>query len=514
MSDQHDRWPLPEEWYTDDFKCVLLRIPDKPEYITAFYEAYDYLCRWLSWERRGDTSARDAGLLFRRYQPKWVDCEIADEINEDGNMAIEITVNTNCECGSGGGGGGCCCSPFTVPTAPDGTNYPLIPVDPTDPLGDIPPTWDEENEVAPPGYDDWQSFLDDRCRAANWAVDAYIEMVKNADLAERKLSAGGAIMEVVALLLAMLPGPVGDWAGVTVIIKWVTRLSVILLEAVDDLEELNDWLQFGADKIEENKAELICGLYQMTSVEWFTEFYLTFFAGYVSPEMIAMDVDPRYTEWLREITTPLATWLAERSASGFVNMRIPEGYVPSHDCANCGGFAPIEYQATGAGQGTVVLPYTWSYSGDFFRAVDGVIVDQNGVPGPDWVQQDPVKFNIVTQTGIGKWYTRLNSQSASVSNRLQGDLTSPGDIASLIVQGAYRNASFGDWIVRIYLDGVEIVGDFELKEADGVSPTTRVVNLPQVYPAGTVFHVHITSSAGWDEIIRSASFSSTVYTYV
>ena len=508
MADQKRQWDLPEEILTDEYKCVLLRIPDKPEYVKAFYDAYDSLCRWLSWERRGNTSARDAANLFRRYRPVWMDCEIADSIDEEtGDMAINLYVTTNCNCT-----GSCGCSDFPAPTT---TETVPVPLDPINPLGDSVPTWDDVNEVPPPGYDDWQSFIDDRCRAANYMVDAWLEMVKNADVAERQLSAGGAILEVAAVVIALLPGPIADWLGGVVIIKWVTQVAGIILEAADDLEELNDWLQFSADTITENRQELTCGLFQMTTVDWFTQFFTTFFGGYVDPAMRAAGADTRFVDWTRRLVSPLATWLAERAVNGIANMSIPDDYVPVTDCSLCEGFTPTFFRATGANDNVVKLPYTWKYGGDFLRVISDVTVNQDGEERADWLQQDPVQ-NTIEQynTFINAWAIRLNSRTSATSGRLQGQLTSNSDIASFIINTCYANVGgFSKWYVRIALDGVVILGDEIMRSTLGGSPTEKSINLPQVYPAGTVFDVQITSSPGWDEIMGDAFFSSAVQVY-
>lgn len=509
MSWQTDKYKLPDVIEPPGYKCVILRIPDREEYIDAFYDAYDSLCRWLSWEQRGDTSARDAGRLFRNYQPLWVDCEIPENIDEDGNMTIQVNVTTNCNCGGCG-----CCNDYPVPNLPTGTDPTTVPLDPTDPLGST-PTWDDEAQIPPPGYEDYQSWLDDRCRAANWTVDSFLEVVRNADIAERKLSAGGAIMEVVALIIAALPGPIGDWAGTVVIIKWVTAVSAAILDAAGYLEEANDYLQLAADKVEENKQELICGLYQMTTVEWFTAFFISFFGGYVSPELESAGADPTITNWVRDLVTPLATNLAERAANGFASMSIPEGYVPGLDCSTCGSFVPNLYRVTGSLSNRVVLPYTWSFNGEFYRDDGtGLIVDQDGNEAKDWMQNGSVQFNIATFSAQNYWFTFLNGRTESTVNRVQGQLTSSQDINSIVLDGCFTDqAGFAGWYVRLSVGGTVVVNDVKANTPTGYSSTQKCVNLDQTYPAGTVFDVEITSSPGWAEIILGAYFSDTVWVF-
>lgn len=96
-------WPLPQETAVSEYDCYIVRVPSKPEYRTAFYSAWDKLRNWLSWEKRGDRSAAEAAELFSRYLPIPVDCEVVESLDEDGNMAINVTVTQNCGCGCGGG---------------------------------------------------------------------------------------------------------------------------------------------------------------------------------------------------------------------------------------------------------------------------------------------------------------------------------------------------------------------------------------------------------------------------
>lgn len=264
-------------------------------------------------------------------------CEIV--INNSFTIDPPITVNVS----GGGGGGGCCNTEFVVPIGPGGDSYPLIPVNPNDPLETTVPVWDPVTQTPPDGYDDWYAFDSDRCRAANWFVDSYIEFVQNLDILERRLSAGAAIMEVATLLVKALPGPVGEYAGTLVIIKWTTDILRWLSEVVDELEDLNDWLQLGTDAIENNKAELVCAAYSMSSVAYLKEFFATFFAGYVEPDLVTAGVPTDGVTFLRNTFDGLFSLMAEKVASAFANQHIPEDYVPSYTCENCGQAAGFSY---------------------------------------------------------------------------------------------------------------------------------------------------------------------------
>lgn len=263
--------------------------------------------------------------------------EISDAIRYlADNLELVVTVdnsNENSNVASGGGGG--CCSDFDTPTDTDGQPYPLIPVTPSDPLEEINPTWDDANQIPPDGYDSWQQFIDGRCLAANWFVDSFVTLVENADLAERQLSAGEGILEVAVVLTKALPGPVAEWAGTVILMKWLLRAATFLASATGNLEELNDYLQLAADKIQENKQEYVCAAYTMSSVEYLEQFFTTFFGGYISPELEAAGASTDVVDATREFVRPLAEELAKRAAQAFANQQIPEDYVPSIDCESC-----------------------------------------------------------------------------------------------------------------------------------------------------------------------------------
>lgn len=340
----------PEPFEVYEMGCLRVYYPDNPFLFMALRGQLTYLESRFVWDTDGDIVAAEklaqdwlrAGLLTQaaigqgcgdvdECQQTIIDLTIQinllnEQIEEYQNMVV--TVNCNC---------GCCdsCENFPTPTLPPGTEPVNVPLDPNDPFGTDVPTWDDENEIPPPTYDDYPTFIAGRCKAANWFVDSYLQMVNEADLIERKLSLGASLLEVASVVLAMLPGPVGDYAGIVVIANNVKRVLSALSEVVEGLEDLGDWLQFGSDAVEANKNELVCGAYRMTSVEWFDEFFLTFFAGRITPELEAEGASPGVLDVLRDLMAPLAHDLAVRANNAFANQQIPADYVPSVDCANC-----------------------------------------------------------------------------------------------------------------------------------------------------------------------------------
>lgn len=335
----------PDPYQNLETGCLKVYFPDDPFFFKALMGALSTLESRFIWDTGGDIDAADHieqvwlqhGELTRATQDSGcqdtAECEetiidltnqvqeLEQQIEEYENM--NITVNCNC------------CNTVNGIQLPNPADYPCIPLNPDDPFDETVQTWDYGDEIPPAGYDDWQSFIDDRCRAANWFVDSYISMVGNLDLVERQLSIGGAVMDVAALVLAALPGPIGDWAGVAVMVKWVVLIADGLADVVEDLEDLGDWMQTSVDAIEANKEELICAAYRMTTVEYLTEFFTTFFGGYISPDLVAAGADTTAVDFMRDLMTPLATWLANKAANGFANQNIPDDYVPSVVCTNC-----------------------------------------------------------------------------------------------------------------------------------------------------------------------------------
>ena len=246
-----------------------------------------------------------------------------------------VTINNSTTCGCGDYS-----LTFPTPTTPDGTPWPCVPLNPEDPLGETVPTWDDETETPPSGWPDYPTFDESRCRSANWFVDSFLIMVRESDLIERQMSWGAVLVDIALVFIKALPGPVGEWAGTIAVIRILTRVLGILANAVGALEELNDYLQLAADKIEENKFQLVCAAYRMTSVEYLRDFFITFFGGYISPELVAAGASETMVNWTRQIVTPFADELAVRVHDFVANQHIPEEYVGSVDCAMCGETAP------------------------------------------------------------------------------------------------------------------------------------------------------------------------------
>jgi hypothetical protein len=64
---ENNGYPLPDTIDPGALRCVKTYIPDDPEYIAAFWAAYEHFTKWLAWERTGDSSGAQAALI-------WLDC--------------------------------------------------------------------------------------------------------------------------------------------------------------------------------------------------------------------------------------------------------------------------------------------------------------------------------------------------------------------------------------------------------------------------------------------------------
>ena len=126
------------------------------------WEGSDLLTRAIA-ERFTETDLRTDGTFFVK------DCETLDEaLDEDGTMAINVTVNQEC-------GGGCGCSgggKYIIPDYPNETELviPTVPI--------VPPTIPDENFV-PDGFTDRADFDEYRCAYATQLVDDFSESVGN-----------------------------------------------------------------------------------------------------------------------------------------------------------------------------------------------------------------------------------------------------------------------------------------------------------------------------------------------
>jgi hypothetical protein len=327
-------WILPDQPETDDYVCYIVRVPNKPAYISAFFGAWHKLTQWLSWEKRGDTSAAIAAEQFRRFEPLPLACDIADEIDETGNMTITVNVNleSNCNCGD---------TTINLPelTLPDGTTIETVclPVDPNNPTNEpVENPFDDATETAPPGWPDYPTFTDARCDLAAYVVDSFVDFVEDSDRIEREISAGAVIFDIASILLLLVPVPIGKLKGLVTFAKYVSAFAGILLQVASNLEAVNDWLQMAADKIRENRTELICAIYNANNEPEIRQFVDVVMTQIFDDVPIFVNLPDGIQNQLENWLKPIAADFAVSVSSYLLAQEIPTAYVGNFDCATCG----------------------------------------------------------------------------------------------------------------------------------------------------------------------------------
>jgi hypothetical protein len=77
---------LPDNLEPDDSVCIRVYVPNADEYIAAFWQSYEFLSKWVAWERNTACDAKTAADIFRisfeRARLEWLcsdgDCGIMD----------------------------------------------------------------------------------------------------------------------------------------------------------------------------------------------------------------------------------------------------------------------------------------------------------------------------------------------------------------------------------------------------------------------------------------------------
>lgn len=155
------RYLLPEEPNPESDRCLIVFIPDAPEYLRALMGSLTFLGTWMAWEK--DTEKRAAVAAQRWKQSnlrtletlEFLDCELLQELIEDGDMAIN--VNNNVSCGGCGGCGECLSPTSTYSPLPSQPQPDSIP-----PLQELPDTMPTEEDF-PPEFPTYPDYLSYRC---------------------------------------------------------------------------------------------------------------------------------------------------------------------------------------------------------------------------------------------------------------------------------------------------------------------------------------------------------------
>lgn len=373
--------PKPEE-LREGFKCVIVFIPedDNALFFADFLGQYTELIRPYVWEG----SYQEKGIISQMWQEAyrrtmlWIESgNCADVIDEDGNMSINVTVNTECRSGSGGGDctvnllpynpGSAICLPLeTSPVSPPNVP-PLLPNENGDGDGVGIPDPIYPNDPPYPGTD--TEYNEERCEMAEFAFSylrRYLEDFKLID---------NAFLTVSAIVLFLMS------SGTSAVIAMVTRLTAAqilagaaaLLEIMSVVALWDEWIDNAIAILDGKKHEFICGVYENLD----TDAFVTSWASSLIQDIIA-DWETR-PDWQERIAQPVLTFLSFVFASTPIAAlarlnRVAAGFVPTFDCTVCdqgpppiSGFIWVPMRFTGlAGTGGNAENLTADISGNEF----------------------------------------------------------------------------------------------------------------------------------------------------
>lgn len=186
---------------------------------------------------------------------------------------------------------------------------------------------DSETDPPPEGFDTWEAYYTHKCQVANHLADGLISSLRNIGLLNLvNLAAAGALVGAALGGFILLPP-----AAVPVLIAAVVALGIS--QAI--LYEIGDWLQ-------DNRDELVCGLYNSESAGAATDF----FAGMIDEALAALTVASSLHPVIRTIALILAS---TDTLNQLFNASLSANY-PGADCSNCGG-GEYYYTVVKNGQG-------------------------------------------------------------------------------------------------------------------------------------------------------------------
>jgi hypothetical protein len=97
-------YKLPDDTSAEDCVCIRAYVPDKPEYIAAFWGSYEYLTAWKAWEKDAAHRGKDAAgvwkPLFQRAREEWEcsegDCGVMDTRQSESTPCV-LEKQTECD---------------------------------------------------------------------------------------------------------------------------------------------------------------------------------------------------------------------------------------------------------------------------------------------------------------------------------------------------------------------------------------------------------------------------------
>lgn len=75
-------YPLPEVVNPDGVKCIVVKLPDDPAYIHAFWGQMDELARWRAWDRDDAKTGKDAASVMWQYLTWMENCSEVGTVSE------------------------------------------------------------------------------------------------------------------------------------------------------------------------------------------------------------------------------------------------------------------------------------------------------------------------------------------------------------------------------------------------------------------------------------------------
>lgn len=343
----------------------------------GFRDALLDLAERLEWEAtwtddNGDRvglSETQKSLIEQGLEALSMPCEIIINNNVTVEPSqLDVNVNTN-----GGGGGGCLPFELPEPVRPDGTTIETVclPVDPENPSGDYPAENADPDTLTPPtGYPDWQSFIDSKCRAANYMVDVLLQSNEAIDNAENRVS---IVLQIVQIFIEFAP------PSVQKSLPWIKFLKIVekFLDFTDDLEEVWDWVQTLSDVIEEKRDELVCIIYSAPDIVVAAVAVGTTILDELALVTAFDQLSGSTKSAFIAFYQTLVEEIVPRAFDYEWVLSIPESYQPPYNCAACGGgspgggwlLIPLEYDSLWAVGGSGgASGHDLTYLGSYLRA--------------------------------------------------------------------------------------------------------------------------------------------------
>lgn len=398
--------PTLEQVNNSDLKCAVIWYPsdDGLFFQQAVRGALNELTNRYMWE--GESTIKQA------IQQKFIeadlktdgtffvtDCELLDELMEDGEMAINVTVNQEC-------GGGCCGGSGSGININIENNTGLELQD----LPDVFPVDDGENP--PDGWDTYEEYKADKCALATQMVNDFIDTFGKAQTVSGlvAIGAGFALTAATAapfmntLLVGLMAVGVGYGAGLIILTGALIAMIAWGSTTWDYWNDMFDYMQA-------NKQSLICDIYESQSPHEANQI----FHNYQVAALGSLGIGG--TKWDTKILdVSNALFNAMLPFEFFIELfRKAETFIYGvADCSNCGVANPnnatFQFDVEACTEVLGADGYTWDYWGDLLIE-SGIDCDGNGQWG-----------NIFASLGNTMDGIRFVNGTRHIEHSIQGDL--------------------------------------------------------------------------------------------